>query len=86
MKKEILFVFGLVSALSVYCQSSTDNLPQLQISGYIETNRADSSASTEIKVIATDAVAVPPVGTSGKTANEGSTPSLTTAEPKKKYF
>lgn len=86
MKKEILIIVGLVCALSAYCQSSTDKLPQLQISGSIEITRADSSASTEIKVIATDAVAVPPSGTSGKTTNEGNVPTLTTAEPKKEYF
>lgn len=86
MKKEILFIIGLITSAVVYCQTSSGNTPQLQMSGTAEQQRTDTVSSSEIKRVAADAAASPAGNnTSNKPERANNAPVLTIAEPKKEY-
>jgi hypothetical protein len=85
MKKEILFVIGLITSAVVYCQTSSGSTPQLQMSGAAEQQKADTVSSSEIKRVAADAASSPKGDNSTKPKSENKAPVLTVAEPKKEY-
>lgn len=83
MKKEILFVLGLITSAVVYCQTSSGNTPQLQMSAAANQQKTDTVSSSEMKRVAADAA--PAGNASDKPKSENKAPVLATSEPKKEY-
>jgi|GEM_PF-3351807 len=83
MKKEILFFLGLITSAVVYCQTSSGNTPQLQMSGAANPQRTDTVSVAALTRVADEAA--PAASTSDKPESDNKIPVLTTAQPKKEY-
>lgn len=83
MKKEILLILGLIISAVVYCQTSSGNTPQLQMSGAANQHKTDTISSSQMKRAAADAA--PADNASDKPKSENKASVLATSEPKKEY-